>query len=86
MDSIEFDLAHVPQSVSQLYPGADPDVLGECQGLVLAMVAAWRWDTRDEFPNGRLAANDLLDAIRGGPPWPTLDNVMRRVRAPEDFG
>jgi hypothetical protein len=34
-------------------PGADPALLAECRGLVLAMVAAWRWDAGDEFPSGR---------------------------------
>lgn len=73
---VEFDLAHVPTAVSRCYPDADPDLLGECRALVLAMVAAWRWDPGDQFPDGRRAAHDLLAALRGGPPWPTLDEVM----------
>src|SRR5881396_152506 len=40
---VEFDLAHVPEEVSERYPGADRELLGECRMLVLAMVAAWRW-------------------------------------------
>ena len=74
----EFDLAHVPEEVAEHYPDADLGLLGECRLLVLAMVAAWRWDERDQFPNGLHAARVLLDALREGPPWPTLDNVMRR--------
>ncbi len=73
---VEFDLAHVPQEVSKRYPDADQDLLLECRILVLAMVAAWRWDPGDRFPDGQRAARELLRAIREGPPWPTLDIVM----------
>ena len=75
---VEFDLAHVPEEVSERYPGADQELLGECRILVLAMVAAWRWDASDQFPNGQRAARELLSALRDGPPWPALDAVMRR--------
>jgi hypothetical protein len=70
---VEFDVAHVPDEVSALYPGADPVLLQESRGLVLAMVAAWRWDAKDEFPDGRRHGRDLLALLRTGPPWPTLD-------------
>ena len=76
---VEFDLAHVPEAVSERYPDADRELLGDCRGLVLAMVAAWRCDSGDQFPNGQQAARDLLNALRGGPPWPALDVVMRRL-------
>ncbi len=76
---VEFDLAHVPQEVSERYPGADQELLGECRMLVLAMVAAWRCDPGDRFPNGQRAARELLNALREGPPYPTLDAVMRAV-------
>jgi len=79
---VEFDLAHVPEAVSERYPAADQDLLGDCRGLVLAMVAAWRWDPGDQFPNGEQAARELLGALREGPPWPTLDVVMRRLGDP----
>ena len=79
---IEFDLAHVPEEVSERYPDADQELLGECRGLVLAMVAAWRWDAGDQFPNGQRAARELVSALRKGPPWPTLDVVMRRLGGP----
>ena len=74
---VEFDLAHVPEEVSERYAGADQDLLAECRGLVLAMVAAWRWDAADQFPDGQRAGRELLRALREGPPWPALDVVMR---------
>jgi hypothetical protein len=79
---VEFDLAHVPEDVSERYAAADEDLLAECRGLVLAMVAAWRWDPGDEFPDRQRAAHALLSALRLGPPWPTLDVVMRRPDGP----
>jgi len=79
---VEFDLAHVPEDVSGRYAAADEDLLAECRGLVLAMVAAWRWDLGDEFPDRQRAARDLLSALRLGPPWPTLDALMRRPDGP----
>ena len=45
------------------------------------MVAAWRWDAGDQFPNGRRAGRELVSTLRKGPPWPTLDVVMRAVVA-----
>jgi len=75
---IEFDVAHVPEEVSERYPGADQELLGQCRGLVLAMVAAWRWDPDDQFPNGQRAARQLLSVLREGPPWPSLDVLSRR--------
>ena len=74
---VEFDLAHAPEEVSRRYADADPELLGECRGLVLAMVAAWRCDPGDQFPDGRRARSALLAALREGPPWPALDVVMR---------
>jgi aminoglycoside phosphotransferase (APT) family kinase protein len=79
---VEFDLAHVPEEVSERYPDADQGLLRECRVIVLAMVAAWRWDPGDQFPNGQRAARELLSALREGPPWPTLDVVMRRLGGP----
>jgi Phosphotransferase enzyme family len=76
---VEFDLAHVPEDVSERYAAADEDLLTECRCLVLAMVAAWRWDPGDQFPDKQRAARALLSALRLGPPWPPLDVVMRRL-------
>jgi Ser/Thr protein kinase RdoA (MazF antagonist) len=61
---VEFDIAHVPDEVSEHYGDADQDLLRECRILMLAMVAAWRWDRDDQFPNGRLAAVELLSEMR----------------------
>jgi hypothetical protein len=79
---VEFDLAHVPEDVSERYADADEELLSECRVLVLAMVAAWRWDRSDQLPNGQRAARELLSALREGPPWPALDVVMRRPDGP----
>jgi hypothetical protein len=69
---IEFDVAHVPDEASAHYPGVDQVLLQECRRLVLAMVAAWRWDVHDEFPNGLQHGRDILGLLREGPPWPAL--------------
>src|ERR687896_722131 len=79
---VEFDLAHVPEDVSECYSSADQELLRECRLLVLAMVAAWRWDPDDQLPNGERAGQALLGALRAGPPWPALDVVMHRARVP----
>jgi hypothetical protein len=57
-------------------------LLRECRILVLAMVAASRWDPGDQFPNGQRAARELLSALRAGPPWRAPDVVMRRLGGP----
>jgi Ser/Thr protein kinase RdoA (MazF antagonist) len=79
---VEFDIAHVPEGVSEHYPDADQELLRECRVLTLAMVAAWRWDRDDHHPDGRRAGRELLSALREGPPWPTLDVVWRRLGSP----
>jgi hypothetical protein len=79
---VEFDLAHVPEDVSERYADADQDLLSQCRALVLAMVAAWRWDLGDQFPDRQRAAHALLSALRMGSPWPPLDVVMRRPDGP----
>jgi hypothetical protein len=61
---VEFDLAHLPEEVSEHYPGVDHDLLRECRMLVLAMITAWRWDRDDQFPNGRELGEECLDQIR----------------------
>jgi hypothetical protein len=79
---VEFDLAHVPEAVVERYPDVDEELLRDCRMLVLAMVAAWRWDPGDQLPNGQRAARELVSALRDGPPWPVLDVVMRRPARP----
>lgn len=73
---VELDLAHVPAAVAAHYPGLDDALLQDCRELVLAMVAAWRWDAGDRFPDGRRFGVALLNTLRAGPPWPTLDQVI----------
>ena len=72
---VEFDLAHVPEAVSQRYPDVDQLLLQHCRVLVLAMVAAWRLDPEDQLPSGRHAATELLTALRAGPPYPSLGAI-----------
>jgi len=79
---IEFDLAHVPEEVIEHYPNVDQELLDACRLLVLAMVAAWRWDAGDQFPNGLRVARELVSILRKGPPWSALDVSMRRLAAP----
>jgi hypothetical protein len=79
---VEFDLAHAPEEVAQRYPGLDQDLLGACRGLVLAMVAAWRWDAGDQFPDRRRVGRELIGILREGPSWPTLDAAMLRLARP----
>jgi hypothetical protein len=74
---VEFDVAHVPEEVSDCYPSIDRAVLRECRALVLAMVAAWRFDSGDLFPNRAQAGRELLAALRAGPPYPALDAVFK---------
>jgi len=71
---IEFDLAHVPEEVSEHYPDIDQDLLRQCRILMLAMVAAWRWDRDDQFPNGRQMGLEKLGEIRAA-----LDVIDRDV-------
>ncbi len=61
---VEFDLAHVPDEVSERYPGADQDLLRVCRILVLAMITTWRWDRDDQFPNGRQLGREWLSELR----------------------
>ncbi|MCZ7423641.1 phosphotransferase [Verrucosispora sp. WMMA2121] len=49
---IEFDLAHAPDEVADLYPGVDHHLLRDCRTLMLAMITTWRWDRDDQFPDG----------------------------------
>ena len=73
---IEFDVAHLPHEVSAHYAGVDPVLLDECRRLVLAMVAAWRWDVRDDFPDGPRHGRDILALLREGPPWPVVGSLV----------
>ena len=72
---IEFDVAHAPVEVSLHYSGLDQARLSECRRLVLALVAAWRWDVNDQFPDGLRHGRDILRLLRAGPPWPALGTL-----------
>src|SRR5262245_53612019 len=81
---VEFDLAHVPEEVSEQYAGADQELVHQCRQLVLAMVGAWRWDAGDEFPNGQRAGRAILRVLRDGPPWPALGDLRSLPSPPSD--
>lgn len=72
---VEFDVAHVPTEVSRHYAGLDQELLDECRRLVLAMVAAWRWDAGDEFPDRLRHGHAMLELLRQGPPWPSIGDL-----------
>lgn len=76
---VEFDLAHVPAAVCEHYTDVNQGLLDDCRQLVLAMVAAWRWELGDQFPNGRRFRKEFLRALHEGPPWPTLDTMKKRL-------
>jgi hypothetical protein len=61
---VEFDVAHAPEEASERYQVANQGLLGECRILVLAMIAAWRWDRDDQFPNGRRMGTEFLSQVR----------------------
>jgi len=61
---VEFDIAHVPDEVSEHYGDADQDLLRECRVLMLAMIVTWRWDRDDQLPNGRRLGTAWLSQMR----------------------
>ena len=71
---VEYDLAWVPEEVSERYPGADQELVGECRGLMLAIIAVWRWRRDDQHPS-RPQRAEWLGAFRQGPPWLAIDDV-----------
>jgi thiamine kinase-like enzyme len=72
---VELDLAWVPNEVSERYPDADQELVGECRTLVLALIAAHRWRRDDQHPSGRQSGVAFLSVLRAGPPWPALDDI-----------
>lgn len=72
---VEYDIAWVPEEVGERYPNADEDLVGDCRGVVLAIIATHRWSRDDQHPSGRPSGFAFLDALRDGPPWPALDDV-----------
>jgi Ser/Thr protein kinase RdoA (MazF antagonist) len=69
---VEYDLGWVPTAVSNGYRDTDQDLVDECRGLVLAMIAAYRWRRDDQHPSGRQSGVALLNVLRDGPPWPAV--------------
>lgn len=61
---VEFDLAHAPDEVGDHYAYGDRLLLRDCRRLMLAMVAAWRADRDDQFPNGNESLAAFLGLIR----------------------
>ena len=61
---VEFDIAHVPEEVSEHYPAANQDLLRECRILMLAMIATWRWNRDDQLPNGLYWRSEGLNQLR----------------------
>jgi aminoglycoside phosphotransferase (APT) family kinase protein len=61
---VEFDLAYAPEEVSVLYSDANQGLIRDCRVLTVAMVAAWRWDRADQFPNRREEARELVRELR----------------------
>ena len=61
---VEFDIAHAPDEVGDHYAPADPLLLRDCRNLKLSMIAAWRADRDDDFPNRRAQLDALLSTIR----------------------
>ncbi len=72
---LEADLAWVPRAVVDRCREVDGDLVEDCRGAVLALVAAHRWRRDDQHPSGRESGVAFLDAVRRGPPWPTLDEI-----------
>ena len=72
---VEYDLAWAPDEVGERYPDADRELVGECRGLVLAIIALHRWRLDDRHPSGRQSGVAFLDALRDGPPWPALEVI-----------
>lgn len=61
---VEFDVAHAPDAVGDLYPGLDRELLRDCRTLVLALITAWRWDRDDQLPDGRRLGAAWLSRLR----------------------
>ena len=72
---VEYDIAWAPEEVGERYQKADEDLLGDCRGVVLAIIATHRWSRDDVHPSGRRSGRAFLDALRDGPPWPALDDI-----------
>ncbi|MFN8618911.1 MAG: aminoglycoside phosphotransferase family protein [Dehalococcoidia bacterium] len=70
---VEFDIAHADEAVALHYPNADRTTVALCRALKLAMVAAWRWDKDDLFPNGHDMGRDFVNQLREAASLNNLD-------------
>ncbi len=70
---VEYDLAWAPHEVAERYPDTDRELLSECRGLMLAIVAAHFWRPDSDHPNSRQGRFEFLEGVRAGPPWPAID-------------
>jgi Phosphotransferase enzyme family len=71
---IEFDIAHAPEEAGEHYPGADPDLIGQCRVLNWALFSTWRWRHDDQLPDGPYWRMEGLRRVRAaldrcGPGW-----------------
>jgi hypothetical protein len=71
---VEFDIADAPEEVAEHYPGLDGALLRECRVLALALVAAWRWDRHDRFPNRDEERQKFLSELRAASEGLGLDD------------
>ncbi len=71
---VEYDLGWVPVEVSAQYPNVDHELVDQCRGLMIAIVAACHWRVDDEHP-GNVGRGDWIKALRQGPPWPSVEAV-----------
>jgi hypothetical protein len=69
---VEYDLGWVPKDVAERYPGADQELVRDCRGLMVAIVAVSHWRWYDQHP-GNAGRAEWLSAVREGPPWSALD-------------
>ena len=74
---VEFDLAHVPEEVSEHYPGADQELLRECRMPRACDGRSVALGSGRPIPERATSCARTLGALREGPPWPALDAVMR---------
>jgi aminoglycoside phosphotransferase (APT) family kinase protein len=61
---IEFDIAGAPDDVAAHYPGIDHALLRDCRVLAIALIAAWRCDRDDRFPNRDEERRRYLSHVR----------------------
>ncbi|MEV4754501.1 phosphotransferase [Micromonospora sp. NPDC049559] len=61
---VEFDLAHAPEEVGKLYPGADQDLIHRCRALMWALFTTWRWRRDDQLPDREYWRVEGLNKVR----------------------